>query len=258
MTVQLINAEQLDSLNKAHILWDNAFANANASNSFSGSNPAGALNPQTWERVRPTGSVTGTILQVNRSSTPVNCIAFAHNNLAGKQVRVDAAGAFSETFTVLSQAPVMIILPTTNIGTISVQVLTTTANPEIAYFAAGESLVMQRPIYGGHTPITLSRNTDNRPNMSQGGEWLGRSLYRRGVSTRYAWSNLTADWYRDNFDPFVEHCATGGGTFFIAWRPGDYPDETAYCWADGDIAPSNQGVKNLMDVSFNAIGYVGV
>lgn len=124
--------------------------------------------------------------------------------------------------------------------------------PEIAVVYIGEVLEMQRMIYGGHSPGTLSRQTDIRPARSEGGQFLGRSILRQGMATSFQWENLKAQWYRDNFDPFVEAARTQ--PFFIAWRPEDFPLEVLYCWTNSDISPTNQGVRDFMSVGFSVQG----
>lgn len=124
--------------------------------------------------------------------------------------------------------------------------------PRIGVIQFGRTLTMQRGIYGGHTPITLSRDTVVRPNVSEAGQWLGRSIVRAGSSTEFSWQHLTAPWYRQNFEPFVEHARTK--PFFIAWRPSQYPDEVGYVWTEQDIKPSNMGIINFMDVSMTVRG----
>lgn len=130
--------------------------------------------------------------------------------------------------------------------------LTGSAVPKIGVIYIGKLLEMQRAIYGGHSPINLSRITVTRPNSSERGQWLGRSIVRSGLTGDFSWSNLTAEWYREYFDPFVEHARTK--PFFIAWRPATFPKEVAYVWTSRDITPSNSGRRNLMDVSFSAGG----
>ena len=125
--------------------------------------------------------------------------------------------------------------------------------PRIGVVMAGVALAMQRPIYGGHSPITLSRQTEIRPTKSEGGQWLGRSVVRKGFSANYSWRHLTADWYREFFDPFVKQARFQ--PFGIAWRPETYPEEVAYVWTDSDIVPSNMGVRNYMQVDFSVTGY---
>lgn len=124
--------------------------------------------------------------------------------------------------------------------------------PRIGVVYVGEVLAMQRAIYGGHSPITLSRDTVLNRNLSRGGQFLGQSFRRHGVSGSAGWRNLTADWYRANFDPFVK--AARQYPFFFAWRPADFPLEVAYCWAPDDIRPSNSGPRDFMSVSVSMHG----
>lgn len=133
--------------------------------------------------------------------------------------------------------------------------LTGSTAPFIGAVYIGKLLEMMRPIYGGHTPINLSRDTVIRPQISQAGQWLGRAIVRKGLSTTASWKHLDANWYRTYFDPFVESAREY--PFFFAWRPADHPDEVAYCWVGGDIAPSNMGIRNLMEVSVTMEGYGG-
>lgn len=124
--------------------------------------------------------------------------------------------------------------------------------PLLGVVFIGSVLEMPRMIYGGHTPITLARNTVVRPTRSERGQWLGRSIIRGGSVGSWSWRYLDPSWYRTYFDPFVEAARTQ--PFFIAWRPGDFPDEVGYVWTSGDIRPGNMGVKGFMEVSLEAEG----
>jgi len=124
----------------------------------------------------------------------------------------------------------------------------------IANIKLGLALAMYRPIYGGHTPVTLGRATVKKPNISEGGEFLGSTVIRKGLNTSYDYQHLPADWYRSDFDPFAQH-VEDGNTFYIAWRPESYPLEVGYCLSNSDITPSNMGVSDLMQVNFNVVGY---
>lgn len=130
--------------------------------------------------------------------------------------------------------------------------LTLLGIPDIAVVYIGKSLAMQRRIYQGHTPITLSRITETTQNTSETGQYLGRSIIRKGLQTSCEYQHLTADWYRANFDPFVE--AARETPFFYAWRPVQYPNELGFVWTTGDIRPSNTGPRNFMSVSFRVTG----
>lgn len=117
----------------------------------------------------------------------------------------------------------------------------------------GRALEMQREMYGGHTPISLNRSTVVRPNISERGQFLGRSIVRSGASGSWSWKNLKADWVRRYLDPFI--AAARLRPFFILWRPQTFPSEAGYCWTTGDVAaPSNSGGRDFMTFTLDAQG----
>jgi hypothetical protein len=124
--------------------------------------------------------------------------------------------------------------------------------PRVGVVYVGQSLTMERPIYGGHSPITLTRTTVYKNNASESGQWLGRSVRRGGAKTTFEWKNLTAAWYRENFDSFAS--AARFAPFFIAWRPFTFANEVGYVWTNNDIAPTNTGQRDLMSVSISVEG----
>lgn len=125
--------------------------------------------------------------------------------------------------------------------------LTGPAAPRVGVVYAGKTLDMERPLYGGHSPINLSRQTVYANNVSERGQWLGRSIVRSGSATSLSWDHLTPGWYRAQFDPLVVHLRKEPA--FVAWRPIKWPDGVAYVWTNADIQPSNMGVRDLMEVS---------
>lgn len=130
----------------------------------------------------------------------------------------------------------------------------TGASPSIAIIKFGVALQMERPLYGGHSPLDLSRQTTMRSSKSSTGEFLGRTKLRTMLSTEFAWSNLTAAWVRENWRPFQK--AIEEEPFFIAWRPDTF-SEVGLCYSDNMPIPQNSGTRDLMNVSLqvNARGY---
>lgn len=126
--------------------------------------------------------------------------------------------------------------------------------PNIGVIKFGKAFQMERPLFGGHAPIDLSRQTILRSNLSETGEYLGRSKRRRFHATEYSWSNLTAKWIEDNWPGFQE--AIESEPFFIAWRPASKTG-VGFCQSDQVPIPSNMGVRDLMSVSLSvrARGY---
>lgn len=120
--------------------------------------------------------------------------------------------------------------------------------PRLGVIYIGKYLAMQRGIYGGHKPITLSRDTTLKNALSRGGQFLGQNYRRNGVATDAAYNNLEPAWVRSYFDPFVKSARRF--PYFFAWRPSTYSAEVGFVWTAEDIAPSNMGVKDLMQVSW--------
>jgi hypothetical protein len=126
------------------------------------------------------------------------------------------------------------------------------AAPRVAVVYIGLAVAMQRAIYQGHSPLTLSRVTEMQNNTSEGGQYLGRSIIRSGTATEVSFRHLSADWYRTYFDPFVKRARTM--PFFFAWRPQSYPNEVGFMWTSGDIKPTNSGPRDFMSVGFEMTG----
>jgi hypothetical protein len=126
------------------------------------------------------------------------------------------------------------------------------AAPELAILYVGKLLVMQRRLYVGHSPITLSRRVQVVSGQSESGNYLGRIVTGSSLSTSASFSHLTPGWYRQNFEPFAKASETV--PFFWAWRPQQYPREAGFAWRTGDITPSNQLANGMMQVEFEMAG----
>lgn len=217
-------------------------------------------NPATFERWRPTSMPADVVVDAG-APVEVDYVGIAAHNVGTQDsaVTIDYSDDAVNWIAVISRSPsdnralMLLFEPITarywrirftgsNIVTVGVVYI-------------GKALAMERPIYGGHSPITLSRISTVRPSVSERGQWLGASVERRGLASTFAWQHLTPQWYRQNFDPFVESNPRVH-PFFIAWRPLRFPREVAYCWASEDIQPQNMGIgRGLMDVSMSVEGF---
>lgn len=131
--------------------------------------------------------------------------------------------------------------------------VTGTTIPSIGVVFIGVALAMPRAIYGGHSPLDLARTTVIRPQSSERGQFLGRSIVRSGFHADFSWANLTPSFYRSEFEPFVKDALEF--PFFLAWRPSTFTESVGYVWTGQDIAPTNMGVgKGLMTVSISVVG----
>lgn len=269
-------AEQ-GSLDNARIGYQNlinVLTNPSASASASsaeGGFPADAVQrPDTYEYWKPTSLPAWLTFDLGASyaSSPtgsfVNYVAIAAHTLGSKSVNVKAQHSpdnntwidVSDVATPDDNSPIMLLFPSKGerywrlyfdgFGS-------PTEMPTVGVVHIGAVLAMSRPIYGGISPITLSRETELHRSISRGGQFLGQSIRRVGFSGDFRWRHLSPSWYRANFDPFVEAARTQ--PFFVAWRPSDYPAEIVYGWTPDDIKPSNMGLHNLMEVGMRVHGY---
>lgn len=124
--------------------------------------------------------------------------------------------------------------------------------PRVGVIYVGTALVMERSLYGGHTPISLARDTELMQNRSRGGQILGQQIRRTGVRNSAAFRNLTAEWVRSTFDPFA--VSARRYPYFFAWRPSAFPLEVGYVQTPGPIVPVNMGKRTFMEVSWEMSG----
>lgn len=238
---------------------DQSFARIGYENllvSASSPNVAAVLIPNTYERfISETGN--STFVCSTSAPTELNYIAIGAHNIGsvGGTITVKVANGGSGYTTVGSATPtdnkaLFFEFETTLADNVQVVLSGGPGDTEIGVVYAGRTLIMQQAIYGGHTPINLSSMTEYRNSMSSTGQFLGRKVRRKGIQTSFAWQNLTDDWYRSDFQPFVQSAKTK--PFFIKWRPDYFSDEVAFGYSTGDMAPTNQaGTVRLVSVELN-------
>lgn len=253
-------------LSHARILYDSVLRRQGqliATPGLPGFPEQAALNPLTYEAWRPESMPANWRYDWSLSQK-INAVGIASHNLAslGTEVvlEVNADGGWQELAAVVpsDNGPILFLFPHVTTSGLRITLRGDNA-PLVGVIYAGMTLEMARPIYGGHSPADLSRKTVIVGSRSEGGQALSWQVQREGTRTSYDWKHLTADWYRERFDPFVEYATRGGGYFFIAWRPGKFPDEVQYGAVSGDISPSNMGTRDYMQVKMtvNGLGPTG-
>jgi hypothetical protein len=126
------------------------------------------------------------------------------------------------------------------------------AAPEIGVMYSGEMLRLQRRMYVGHTPLVYGRQSDVSTSFSEEGHFLGRVVRKRMYKSSVSMENITADFYRDEIDPFFHEAVEK--PFFIAWRPLSYPSETGYVWLTADPSMSNRRANGMVGIDFQFQG----
>jgi len=243
-------------LSHARILYDNLFNNAIVSNSAA----QGIANSNTYERWRLTNSIESITISANSNKT-INAICLGAHNLGAVNGTVTIQTSSSTSASFVTRATItpttnnaIMVLLTSNLVVRRIRLTVNRLTAEIGVLYAGLALVMPRPIFGGHAPITLQNKVNYIDSASENGQWLGRTITRRGYATSYTWSFITDAWYRLNFSPFVE--STNLYPFFIAWRPDLYANEVAYAWRTDDVTPTNRGgATRYIDFDLSVLGY---
>lgn len=218
-----------------------------------------AVNSLTYESWKP-DALPATWRIDAGSAVDVDYVAIASHTLGtdGATVKVqrsdndaDWTDVTDATVTPTDDSPILFLFTSESHRYWRIHVSGSTV-PTIGVVYIGEELAMTRPIYGGHSPLDMSRNTVVRPMKSERGQFLGRSIVRTGFSTGYSWTNLDPTFYRNEFDPFVESARSY--PFFIAWRPSGFLNDVGYVWTTSDIKPTNSGVRGFMQVSIDVEG----
>jgi hypothetical protein len=126
--------------------------------------------------------------------------------------------------------------------------------PQMAVVYAGKTLVLPRKLYQGLTPPTFGRTAKATNGRSESGNFLGRIVTQESIKTKVPLTLIDPAYYRTNIDPFLK--SGRSLPFFFAWRPGDYPAETAYAWLTNDPAPTNESPHSLTALSLEMSGVV--
>lgn len=120
--------------------------------------------------------------------------------------------------------------------------------PQAAVLYCGLLLTLQRRIYVGHVPTPYGRMPEIDTGISLNGEFLGRTIMRETLSSKFKQDNLSPVWARTRLDPFIQAARTR--PFFFGWRPNSYPSEGAFCWLKNFPQINNQRSNGMMNCDF--------
>jgi hypothetical protein len=237
-------------LNYARILYDNTLLNGTATATSDNAGSANLLTPSTYDKWRPTTNPSDCTL--TGSSQSCDYVAIAAHNLSGSTVVINVSdgGALTEVYNAVvpSNLPLLVRFTEATYDRVFIEI-TGTTTAEIAVVYLGKELAMMRPNYSGYSPATLSSKDVFTPQTSDGGQFLGKQLVRKGYNTQASFSHLTYDWYELYFQPFVLHAKKY--PYFWAWNLSEHPTEVVYGWTNQNIKPSLMGIRNWIEVSFD-------
>jgi hypothetical protein len=242
-------APALQDPNAPVILYRNLLVGTQVITSIGTGGPL-VLSPNTFDRWNFAANTAPVLVDFTFSSdTNIDAVGIGACNFDGAEVGVQySTTATGGTFIELAPRQInqrngaMLFVRSSAVTVRRIRVVLWTPIPRAGFVGviyAGLKLQMPHPIYGGHSPLPLNATTDYFNNRSESGEWIGRQIRRRGFETSVELPRLKPDFYRSQFQPFVDSAKEN--PFFFAWRPVSYPNEVGYCWTDGDIRASNIG-----------------
>lgn len=105
----------------------------------------------------------------------------------------------------------------------------------VSVLSFGKDFEFERGIWTGFSPPFLARDTELTNNVSQGGNWLGRSIIRNGATFTIALEDITLPFVYNEWLPFMKWAERR--PWFLLWNPRDYPAESAFCWCSDKKIP---------------------
>ena len=246
------------SLKHARILYINDLLGSTVTTS-AGTNGSLVLIPNTADRwaITAGGAITFTL----PAAVSMDSVAIGAHNLGSTDhvVSVEYSTSTTGTFSTFKTAQTPAddtAMMFHNAVSLSVRRLKITCTGSGSAFVgsiyAGVSLQMQRPFFSGHSPLPLSAKTVRYSSMTEGGNFVGEQIRRLGFRSSAPFKNITNDWYRTYFQPFVIHARTL--PFFFAWNLEQYPTDVGYCKTNEDITPT-YGSLDMFNVSFDMVGF---
>lgn len=235
-----------------------------ASSTATGYNADAPDNSLTYERWKPSSLTATWDIDLGSAKATNYCCIAAHTmgtNGNTLTVQYDSTGGGTwvtvATEAITDDSPIFCIFDSETRQDWRVQISSGTA-PEIGVIKFGTALQMERPFYVGFAPSRMMRKTQVTGNMSEGGQFLGRTKIRTSSEVTYSWSNLTYAWVRANLDGtagLLQSVETE--PFFCAWRSAS-EDDVEFGWTRGPVSsPSITGPRDLMSFTLSAevLGY---
>lgn len=155
-----------------------------------------------------------------------------------------------------NDSALLILFPRVSSTAFRVVIVNGDAPPTLGFIAFGQQTVIpQRAQYVGD-PIDEGTQVRLRHNLSATGNFLSTTPESNGLSFSLQFNHLSETFRQGAWRGFKDY-AERGGSFFVAPRPGGYPDEVAYSWLGGRANVSRQIPNRAISgsVSIDCIGY---
>ncbi len=217
---------------KPAILFDSVLGRATlAPSSTADGAVANVLGPQTYDWWRAS-AMPATLTATLDAAESCDCCALIGDGLAGLSVYVERKSG-STWLTAASAAPaddsaLMLVFPAASATQWRIRI-TGSAPPAIRIAYLGARLIVPESVAAPYVAADSAQRVELMTARSLGGQYLGASTYRRGLSGEVAFGPVPRAWVDGDLRAFRD-VYDAGGTFFFAGSPALMPRDIAYCW----------------------------
>lgn len=238
----------------SRILHTSVAGTITASTEVEGFEAALAASPNTTTFWQP--SETPASWEIDFGGTvDVDAVGIAAATLAGRVVEVDtyAGGSWTERISCSPTDDSALLMLFETVAAERVRVRIEGTVPVVGVIYAGEALVLPVREFVKMGPMRHSPRTEFADNITEGGQWKGRSVARIAKVASFSWDYLPASFVDGAFVAFQKAARTR--PFFLAALPSISAAECHYTWVRSDIVPSRMGLRGYYTFGFDATGY---
>ena len=130
--------------------------------------------------------------------------------------------------------------------------ITSTPSSFFGVLSLGNAMEFVRAVKVGFQLPREARKNKIMNNKSEGGEFLGRSVIRKGFMSNFKINLQTVDYARGTWHDFIDHAELK--PFFFNWNI-DY-DDAVYAWMDKDPTPVSFDRNNTVQMGLKLKGLI--
>jgi hypothetical protein len=249
-------------LTHPRIGWRRITGTISASTAAAGFAAANAGTYRTDSFWRPTGLPASWTIDAG-SAVAVSYIGIAAHDLGTKGCTVTVSSSpdnvtFTTRVTIVptDDSAIMGLFASATVRYWRIDITGASGAPTIGVIQFGAVTEFPRPcVYAPSVSFERTRSASYRANISDGGQWLGRSRARVQLSPVMEVQHLAETWLASEWDAFALHAEQA--PFFIADRPGSYVNSVAYAWTTDDLR-AERGIPNAAissNVSLSLSGF---
>lgn len=122
-----------------------------------------------------------------------------------------------------------------------------TSPASIGVASFGDRLDLPRGFPSGFTPASLARDNTYQTSISEGGQFIGRSIARKVYDGRFNIPQVMPTWVRNYWESFIDHAEVK--PFFLSWDTSEHSDEAVMGWLSDRYTPPSYDTTTTMNIN---------